>query len=162
MKTALTIGFFDGVHLGHQALLRRLKALPHATILTFSTHPQAVIRPPAPPLLIPFEERIALLKQYAVEVIVLPFTPEFASTAYDALLDQFDLSHIILGAGSVFGNNRAGNEANVRKYGEKRGIIVEYIPKVLFNNEPISSSRIRQALAAGDLNLAHQLLGRKL
>ena len=162
MKTALTIGFFDGVHLGHQALLRRLRALPHATILTFSNHPQTVIKPPAPETLIPLDEKIALLKEYAAEVIVLAFTPEFAETSYEALLSEFDLSHIVLGAGSVFGKNQQGNEANVRKYGESKGIIVEYIPKVLFDNEPISSSRIRQAMAAGDLTLAQKLLGKKL
>lgn len=162
MKTALTIGFFDGVHLGHQKLLKRLREHAHATILTFSTHPQAVIKPPAPPILIPLEEKMALLKPYADEVIVLPFTPEFAATPYDKLLSQFDPTHLILGAGSVFGKNREGNEVNVRKYGESRGIVVEYIPKVLFCNEPISSSRIRQALAAGDQTLAQQLLGRKL
>ncbi len=162
MKTALTIGFFDGVHLGHQELLRRLRQLPHATILTFSNHPQSVIRPPAPSLLIPLEERISLLKEYAAEVIVLAFTPEFAETPYETLLSKFDLSHIILGEGSVFGRDRQGNEANVRKYGEARGIVVEYIPKVLFEDGPISSSRIRQALAAGDLSLAQKLLGKKL
>lgn len=162
MKTALTIGFFDGVHKGHQKLLKRLRECPHATILTFSNHPRAVIKPPAPPALLPLEEKVTLLKLYADDVIVLPFTLEFASTPYDKLLSQFDLTHLILGIGSVFGKNREGNEANVRKYGESQNIVVEYIPKALFQNEPISSSRIRQALATGDQTLAQQLLGRKL
>lgn len=162
MKTALTIGFFDGVHLGHQKLLKRLREQPHATILTFSNHPQSLFNPPAPSLLIPLEEKMALLKQFADEVILLPFTAEFAKTPYDQLLSQFDLSHLILGAGSVFGKNREGNETNIRKYGEDRGIVVEYVSKAFLLNEPISSSRIRQALASGDLNLAHQLLGRQL
>lgn len=161
MKTALTIGFFDGVHLGHQALLKRLRKHPHATILTFSNHPQDVIKPPAPPLLIPFSEKIALLNDYADEVIVLPFTAAFAETSYDELLSQFDLAHLILGTGSVFGKNREGNEANVRKYADARGIKVEYVEKFLYQNEPVSSSRIRKALNEGNITLAHQLLGRK-
>lgn len=159
-KTALTIGFFDGVHLGHQVLLKYLRQHPHTTILTFSNHPQDVIKPPSPPLLIPLEEKLALLKPYADELLVFPFTPEFAATPFDALLAQFDLSHLILGTGSLFGANRQGTEANVRRYAEKHHFIVEYLPKVLFQGEPISSSRIRSALTSGDLNLVKQLLGR--
>ncbi|HSX11106.1 MAG TPA: FAD synthetase family protein [Chlamydiales bacterium] len=160
MKTALTIGFFDGVHLGHQALLRALRLHPHATIVTFSNHPQAVFKPPAPPLLTPLPEKIDLLKTYADEVIVLPFTLAFANTPFDEFLSQYDLSHLVLGAGSSFGKNREGTEANVRKYAASRGITVAYIPKVLLNGEPVSSTRIRQALASGDLTLAKQLTGR--
>lgn len=160
MKTALTIGFFDGVHLGHQVLLKRLRQHPHATILTFSNHPQSVFKPPAPPLILPLEEKVALLKTFADEVIVLPFTLEFAATTYDQLLSQFNFSHLILGSGSVFGKNREGNEANIRAYAQKQSFIVEYIPKVLLYNEPVSSSRIRRAMAAGDTPLINQLLGR--
>ncbi len=162
MKTALTIGFFDGVHLGHLALLKRLREHSHATILTFSNHPQTILKPPAPELLIPLPQKLSLLKQYADEVIVLPFSQELAATPYDELLSRFDLSHLILGTGSVFGRNRDGNEANILKYGEQHGIVVEYIEKTIFNHEPISSSRIRKALAAGDRTLAQQLLGRTL
>ncbi len=160
MKTALTIGFFDGVHLGHRALLKKLRAHPHTTILTFSNHPQSLFKPPAPPLLIPLEEKLTLLKPFADELIVLPFTLEFAATPFDQLLDSFDLSHIVLGAGSVFGKNREGNEEAVRKYAEKKKIHVEYLPKFQWMNEPVSSSRIRRALAAGDQQLAQQLLGK--
>lgn len=159
MKTALTIGFFDGVHLGHQTLLKRLRTHPHATILTFSNHPKDLFNPPAPPLLLPLSEKIALLKTYADEVIVLPFNHELANTPFDTLLSQFDLSHLILGTGSVFGKNREGDEAAVRQYA-KGQFTVEYISKTLFEGEPISSSRIRKALASGNTNLAKQLLGR--
>lgn len=160
MKTALTIGFFDGVHLGHQKILRRLREQPHATILTFSTHPQAFFKPPAPPLLMPLSEKIERLRAFADEVLVLPFDAELATTPYDALLSRFSLSHLILGEGAVFGANRQGTEANVRRYAEPLGIQVEYIPKLLFQGEPISSSRIRRALSLSDLTLAHQLLGK--
>ncbi|MBU6382859.1 MAG: FAD synthetase family protein [Verrucomicrobia bacterium] len=162
MKTALTIGFFDGVHLGHQALLRRLRELPHATILTFSNHPQGLIRPPAPELLISYEERLKQLREYADQVLVVPFTAEFAQMRFDELLDHFDLSHIILGEGSVFGKDRGGTMEAVRLYGLERKIAVEYIPKVLFEGAPISSSRIRKALGEGNTILAEQLLGKRL
>lgn len=162
MKTALTIGFFDGVHIGHRALLSRLREKPHTTIVTFSNHPQSLFHPPAPKLLIPLDEKIAHLKQYADELIVLPFTFEFAATPFDAFLAQFKLSHLLLGAGAVFGKNREGNEENVRKIAKEKGFTVEYLPKVLFKGEPVSSSRIRSALLAGDKQLADQLLGRNL
>ncbi len=160
MKKALTIGFFDGVHLGHQALLRRLSEYPHSTVLTFSNHPRQIICPPAPLLILSLQEKIKLLESFIDEVIVLPFTQELSETPFDQLLDQFELSHLILGAGSVFGKDRQGNEENVRKYAEKRKIIVEYFPKILFEDEPISSSRVRKALEEENIHLATQLLGR--
>lgn len=162
MKTALTIGFFDGVHLGHQALLHKLRRQPHTTILTFNNHPQSIISPPAPKLLISLDEKLKLLKPFADELVVLDFTKEFASTPYYELLDQFDLSSILLGVGALFGKNREGNEENVRKYGREKGIEVEYFPKILFENQIVSSSRIRKAIEDQNINLVQQLLGRKL
>lgn len=160
MKTALTIGFFDGVHLGHRELLRHLRKHPHATILTFSNHPKEILAPPAPTLLLPHHEKMALLKQYADLVVVLPFTRELAETPFDTLLSRFELSHIVLGAGSAFGKGREGNEARVRDYAKARGITVEYIPKFLLDGQPVSSSRIRKIIGEGELILANQLLGK--
>lgn len=162
MKTALTIGFFDGVHLGHQTLLKKLREHPHTTILTFSNHPQSLFHPPGPEPIIPLEEKLALLQPYADELVVKAFDRAFANTPYSTLLSQYNLSHIILGQGSVFGKDRQGDEANVRAYAKALHIQVEYLPKLTLYGEPISSSRIRQALAAGNLTLAQQLLGRKL
>jgi len=160
MKTALTIGFFDGVHLGHRELLSRLRKHPHATILTFSNHPKELLNPPAPELLIPHKEKIALLKSYADLLVILPFTAELAATPFEKLLSQFDLSHLLLGEGSAFGKGREGNEANVRRYAKTKGFTVEYIPKFHFQGKPVSSSWIRDAIGAGDMKLAHQLLGK--
>lgn len=162
MKTALTIGFFDGVHLGHQALLHKLREQPHTTILTFSNHPHTAIKPPAPKQLIPLDKKLKLLKPFADELLVLDFTEDFASTPFDQLLNQFDLSSILLGKGSVFGKDRGGNEENVRKYALEKGIEVEYFSKILFDEEIVSSSRVRKAMEARNLILAKQLLGRKL
>ena len=156
----MTIGFFDGVHLGHLALLKRLKELSPSLILTFSNHPQSLFHPPGPPVLLPLEKKLLLLSHFADEVMVVAFTQEFANTPFDQLLDRFELSHLILGKGAVFGSNREGNEENVKHYAQKKGIIVEYIPKVLWNHEPISSSRIRKAMQEGDFTVVDQLLGR--
>src|SRR5437867_2214641 len=105
MKTALTIGFFDGVHIGHQALLRQLRKYPHSTILTFSNHPQSILNPPPPMPITSLARKKELLQAYCDELIVVPFTLEFASTSFDTLLFQFNPSHLILGSGSVFGRN---------------------------------------------------------
>jgi riboflavin kinase/FMN adenylyltransferase len=160
MKTALTIGFFDGVHLGHQALLKKLRAHPHTTILTFANHPRTVLSPPAPPLLLSLPEKLELLKPFADELLVVPFTLEMAQTPFEKLLDSFDLSHLLLGVGAAFGKDRQGNEERTRAYAAKRGFTVEYVPKLLFEGEPVSSSRIRKALSEKKMNLVNQLLGR--
>ncbi len=119
-----------------------------------------MIKPPAPEPLIPLDEKIALLKEFADEVIVVPFTKEFANTDFRDLLSQFSLSHLILGEGAVFGKGRAGNEENVKKYGTEKQFVVEYVPKLQFEGEPISSSRIRALLKNGQLELAQKLLGK--
>lgn len=158
MKTALTIGFFDGVHVGHQSLLKKLRECPHTTILTFTNHPAAAFGKEPPPLLIPFEEKLSLLKPYADELIIIPFTREFARTTYENLLAQFELSHLILGQGAAFGKNREGTEEKLRS--KPRSFLLEYIPKVFIDSEPVSSSRIRQAIAEKNHPLITQLLGR--
>lgn len=161
-KCSLAIGFFDGVHLGHQALLYRLKQEENPTILTFSNHPKEVLSPPAPKQIIPLEEKLLVLKSFTPRVLVTPFTKEFASTPFDRLLDRFDLSFLILGKGAVFGKDREGDEKKVRSYAEKQGFSVEYFPKTFFDGEAISSSRIREAIEKGDKKLVRQLLGRAL
>jgi riboflavin kinase/FMN adenylyltransferase len=163
-QTALTIGFFDGVHRGHQELLKTLKQQgKHATALTFISPPSTVIRPNLPhsPLLTPWPMKLALLQQSGIDaVILLPFTLEFAATPFDQLLSQFSLSALVLGTGSAFGKNREGNEANIKRFAENRPFSIRYLPKETFEGKAISSSAIRQAIVSGDLQLAAQLLGR--
>lgn len=159
-KTALTIGFFDGVHLGHQALLKRLREVgKHTTLLTYSNHPSTILHAKERPLLISLPQKLELLAPFVDALITIPFTLEFASTSYNDLLSQFSLSHLILGEGSAFGKNREGNEAAIRAYAKKHQFEVEYLPKLKINNEPVSSTRIRSCLAAGNTALAQQLLG---
>jgi riboflavin kinase / FMN adenylyltransferase len=153
MKTALTIGFFDGVHIGHQALLTRLRKEPHTTIFTFSN--------PNPPQLISLEEKLSLLRPYADELIVVPFTLEFAKTPFEKFLSSFNLSYLLLGEGAAFGNGRKGDEKAVKSYAKLNGFVVEYFPKTTYLNEVVSSSRIRKALEEKNFDLANALLGRK-
>ncbi|HSX25931.1 MAG TPA: FAD synthetase family protein [Chlamydiales bacterium] len=160
--TALTIGFFDGVHLGHQALLKSLrKRSDHITVFTFIHHPLQILKPPAPKPICSFHQKLALLKDAQVDIVIaIPFTQEFASTPFDAFLSQFPLTLLLLGEGSAFGKNREGNEENVKAFAAKQGFIAQYLPKLILGNEPISSRRIRASIAAGDFARASQLLGR--
>lgn len=162
--TALTIGSFDGFHLGHQALLKALREKSdHITVLTFINHPSQILNPevPLPGLLLTFPQKLALLKDAGVDVvIVLPFTKELAATPFDLFLDPFQLTYLLLGEGSAFGQGRKGNEENVKAYAAKKGFTVEYLPKILLEEEPISSRRVRAAVAAGDFEMAAKLLGR--
>ncbi len=163
-KTALTIGFFDGMHLGHQALLRRLKQNgTHTAVLTFVHHPLKILKPgaPHPPLLTPWPLKLALMEQMGIDsAILLPFSQEFGETSFEELLSRFDLSHLILGVGSAFGKNREGSEQNIKTFAEKKKFEAHYIPKSTWNGETVSSSAVRKAIGAKNLRLAAQLLGR--
>ena len=163
--TALTIGNFDGVHLGHQALLKRLKErASYTTVLTFTNHPLEILKPEAaPPLLTPLPPKLSLLEELGIDaVIALSFTQELASLPYDLFLQPFPLTHLILGTGEAFGKNREGTPENVLRLAAQRGFIAEYIDKILMDGEPISSRHIRALIQAGDLKTASLLLGRQL
>lgn len=159
---ALTIGTFDGVHLGHQHLLQRLRSYKVPTaLLTFPDHPLRTLQPAkAPRLLTPPELKLHLLAQYHIDfVFLLPFTPSFATTPFDTLLHTLlPLSHLVFGKGALFGRNREGDESKVRKWCETRSIHAEYIDTTQVK---ASSRTIRQAVETGHLEEAEQMLGRK-
>jgi FAD synthase len=160
-SVALTIGMFDGVHLGHQQILRTLRATGQTTaVLTFDPHPLELLRPPAPRQITPLPLKERLLEEFGVDLLItLPFTREFANTPFDALLEAIPLTHLILGEGAVFGKGRQGTEANVRAWARGKPVVIDYLPKLIVDGEPVSSSRIRAALEAGDRNTAERLLG---
>ena len=163
--TALAVGTFDGVHLGHLALLKRLREVsPHCTVLTFSNHPFEILRPgKAPSPIIPLAEKLSLFEQCGIDAaIAIPFTQEIASLSYEAFLKPFSLTHLLLGSGDAFGKGREGNLENLLCLSEERGFKLSYVDKVLLDGQPISSRRIRTALAANDLELASRLLGRPI
>lgn len=173
---ALTIGNFDGVHRGHQALLAQVRAAAdrlgvQAAVMTFDPHPKEFFAnkfnaPDKAPL------RIANLRDklnafaYANmdRVIVEHFSTHFAAYTPDEfikniLVDGLQVKWIIIGEDFCFGAKRAGNIAILREAGKKYGFEVHTIPTVMENNDRISSSSIRDALQQGDFALANQLLG---
>jgi len=170
--TVLTLGVFDGLHLGHQLIMRTvveraraLNAVP--TVITFDPHPRAVLHPEsAPPLLQTFDQKIEAFGVLGVEqAIVVRFTRDFAEIeAEDFLRDvvgeRLQAAEVYLGRGFAFGRNREGNIELLKKVGERLGFRAGEVPEVSLRGQRISSSRIRELLAAGRVNLARRMLGR--
>ncbi len=166
--TELAVGFFDGVHIGHQKLLaamiesaREKGAKPVA--FTFTNHPALVYAPErAPKLLTSTAERFALLKKFGVEgIVALDFTKEVAAQAPEDFADYLrttfpQLGTIFCGPNWTFGCNGLGNAAFLRE----KGFSVTEVRFAQLHGEAVSSTRIRKALAGGDLPLAAKLLGR--
>ena len=166
--TAVAIGNFDGLHLGHQRVLQPIRASRRGvrTVLTFYPHPQEVLTGRKHLLLTPPAEKLALLAQMGFEqVVLLPFTPALArQTPADfiqTILEQgLHVRHLSVGWDFCFGHRRAGNAQTLQAWGSKGCIPVEVIPEVQLNGERVSSSRIRAALATGEVAAAAELLGR--
>ncbi len=168
----LAAGFFDGVHLGHQEVLDsardRARALDGAAwALTFDPHPLKVLVPAAaPPLLTGCAHKLMLLARRGMDgAIVLPFTARTAAIAPEAFLAQLargipSLRAIFVGADWTFGQGGRGNVAQLVRWAAARGITITVEPPVTYAGAPISSSRIRAAVADGRLNEAAAMLGR--
>ncbi len=170
MGRAVAVGFFDGVHLGHKALLSLLKGEAKKRnlsplVLTFSNHPQEVLGKGSPPRLTTNEERRTLLEAEGVEVAEIPFTPELASlTAKEfgekVLRKKFDARLLALGEGAKLGR---GGETSAREAPEifrPLGIEVVVQPPVTVEGQIVSSSLIRSLLLEGKVEKALRLLGR--
>ena len=157
---SIAVGFFDGVHLGHQAILKGADAA-----LTFRNHPLTVLAPEkAPRLIMSCEERVAAIKACGVRnVTVLEFTPELAEMPAEEFVDSFlkrkgfRFSTVRCGANWRFGKGGAGDAAFLRE----RGVEVEVVPYAEYRGERVSSSRIRAALERGEIEDANAMLGRK-
>lgn len=164
--TALTIGTFDGLHRGHRALLERLLSFGGTTtVLTFANHPLSFLRPhlPPPKPLLSLEEKLQRFEEMGIDhVVVLPFDATLANMDYHILLAHFALTHLLLGEGSVFGKHREGTKENLARLSLVRAFHLEYFPMLLWEGAPISSQRIRDALAKGDTKIATSLLGRPI
>ena len=170
--TVLTLGVFDGLHLGHQRIMQtvveRARAVEaHATAITFDPHPRAVLHPEsAPPLLQTLDQRLANLEVLGVEqTIVIPFTREFASQPAedfmsDIIHDRLHAKEVYLGKGFAFGKDRGGNIALLKSMSEKLGFVADEVDEVRLRGHRVSSSKIRQLLAEGRINLARRMLGR--
>src|SRR3954453_22232005 len=170
--TVLTLGVFDGLHLGHQLIMRTVAERARAvgavpTVISFDPHPRAVLHPEsAPPLLQTFDQKIEAFGVLGIEqTIVVRFTKEFASIRAEDFLREvvYELLHaleVYLGRGFAFGRNRAGNIELLRKASGHLGFHADEVPEVRLRNQRISSSRIRNLLAEGRVILARRMLGR--
>ncbi len=168
----LTLGVFDGLHLGHQLIISRvveraraLRAVP--TVLTFDPHPRAVLHPEsAPPLLQTFDQKVEAFGVLGVEqTIVVRFTREFAEVRAeeflrDVVYERLHAREVYLGRGFAFGRGREGDINLLRRVSGELGFFADEVPEVRLRGQRISSSRIRELLAAGRVNLARRMLGR--
>lgn len=171
--TVLTVGTFDGVHLGHRLVLERLEARAAATglksvLVTFAPHPMEVVNPAnAPHLLTVGDEKLEVLVESSLHYLaVLPFTPSLAQydapTFVDAVLrERFGMRELLIGYDHGFGRGRSGDADVLRRLGDQRGFGVEVVPAVAGpDGRPISSTSIRRSVAGGDLERAAGALGR--
>lgn len=170
--TVLTLGVFDGLHLGHQRIMqtvveraRAVSAVP--TAITFDPHPRAVLHPEsAPPLLQTLDQRLANFEVLGIEqAIVIPFDREFASLPAEEFLadivrDRLHAKEVYLGKGFAFGKGRGGNIELLRKMSAELGFKADEVDEVRLRGHRISSSRIRKLLDEGRVNLARRMLGR--
>ena len=167
----LSIGNFDGVHLGHQALLRAMAVDAHqrsrqAGLLTFDPHPATVLRPHSPqPYLTTIAERLAVLQNVGLDfVVVYPFTLETARTPaltfIARLKDALHLGALWVGPDFALGRNREGDVNALRALGETTGFTVHTIDPQIIGGDEVRSGRIRQHLQEGQVEIAAQLLGR--
>ena len=171
-RSVVTIGEFDGVHTGHQRIVRRAAglagelALP-VVVVTFDPHPDEVVRPGShPPLLSTARRRGELLAGLGVDaVLLLPFTLEFSRLGPDefvqaVLVDRLHAARVVVGENFRFGHRAAGNVALLGELGEKYDFAAEGVPLLAGAGETISSTGIRARLAAGDVAGAARDLGR--
>ncbi|MCH8898245.1 MAG: bifunctional riboflavin kinase/FAD synthetase [Chloroflexi bacterium] len=169
--TVLTIGAFDGVHLGHQHLLKRLiqRAQPgrHPGVITFSNHPATVLRPDFQVSYINTpQDKIDLIKIQGVELVIsLEFTKELSQIGADEfvqmLVGSLRMKGLVIGPDFAFGKGRQGNEAFLKNAGEQLGFWVETVEPLLLDGSAVRSRRIRESITEGDVSTANHLLGRK-
>jgi len=173
-RTAVTVGTFDGVHLGHFDVLHRLAARARAAgmasvLVTFAPHPNEVVRPSAVPMLLtPGMEKFEALATIGIDYCaVLPFTRDLAElTAAEfvrqVLRPRFRMEALMIGHDHGFGRDRAGGREHLMALGRSDGFAVEQVERVsLGDGTVVSSSGIRTAVANGDLEAARRMLGRR-
>ena len=170
-KTYVTIGTFDGVHFGHQKIIEKLideakKAGKKSVVLTFFPHPRMVLQKDVSLELInTIEERATLLEKTGLDYLIIhPFSKEFSRmTALefvrDILVNQLNISKLIIGYDHHFGKNREGNITQLTEYSHLYDFEVEEIPAQDIDDVSVSSTKIRRALATGNLKTANNFLG---
>ncbi len=169
--TVLTIGSFDGIHRGHQYLISRIIARAReiggaSALVTLHPHPKIVLRPNSPlQYLSTIEERIDLLAPLSLDyMVILPFSLEYsqirARDFVQMLIDHLNMKELITGSDFALGYKREGNIEFLKALGKEKGFAVNVVEPQKFDNQIMSSTRIREMIAAGDLEDATRLLGR--
>jgi riboflavin kinase/FMN adenylyltransferase len=170
--TVLTLGVFDGLHLGHQLVMRtvverarKVGAVP--TVITFDPHPRAVLHPEsAPPLLQTLDQKVDGFGGLGIEqTIAIRFTEEFSQIRAedflrDVVKERLQAKEVYLGRGFAFGHKREGNIELLRRVSADLGFFADEVPEVRLRGHRVSSTRIRTLLSEGRVNLARRMLGR--
>lgn len=168
-KLALALGTFDGLHRGHLNVLNEAKAFALEgfvpAMLMFDTHPQSILKGIAPPLLITREDKEDFARQNGVLPVHISFedirdlSPE--EFLRDILIEKYNVGAVICGENFLFGKDGGGNSKILCELCEKYGIIYKMAQSIEYKGEMISATRIREALAKGDIKTANEMLGRK-
>ncbi|MBS1789255.1 MAG: bifunctional riboflavin kinase/FAD synthetase [Acidobacteria bacterium] len=170
--TVLTLGVFDGLHLGHQAIIRTvversllIDATP--TLVTFDPHPRQVLKPEtAPPLLQTFHQKAEGLRLLGIQqIIVLEFNQQLAALSAEAFVEKYIVNglqarEVYLGKGFAFGHQRQGNIELLQQLSRQLGFLAAEVPEVRLRGHRISSTMVRMLLKAGRVNVARRMLGR--
>ncbi len=168
----LTIGTFDGVHLGHRKIIARLHDLAigrngESIIFTFDPHPRKIVAPGESSLriLTTLDEKIELFEQSGIDhLIIYPFTAEFAQLSYEQfveqiLVDQIHTKYLVVGYDHKFGKNRKGDFEFLKNCADRFDFQIEKLDVLLMNESHISSTKIREAIQRGDFETANAFLG---
>jgi riboflavin kinase/FMN adenylyltransferase len=171
-KVCLAIGMFDGVHLGHQQVIRQtiLDARQHnglAIAITFDRHPNSIVAPErTPPLIYSLEQKLREISKLGVDaILLLEFTREFSQKAAEQFVQELsedfrNIYSICVGSNFTFGCRRSGNVDLLKRMGQELGFRVHGLSAVALDGQVVSSTRIRDAIRAGDLDSAAEMLGR--
>lgn len=168
----LTVGTFDGVHLGHRKIITRLIDLAktkngESVIFTFDPHPRKIVSPGESNLrlLTTIEEKITLFEKSGIDhLIIYPFTPEFAQLSYEQfvkeiLIEKIHTKYLVVGYDHKFGKNRQGDFEFLKNCADRFDFHVEKLDVLLINESNISSTKIREAIQNGDFETANTFLG---
>jgi riboflavin kinase/FMN adenylyltransferase len=170
--TVMTLGVFDGLHLGHQLIVRTVVERARAigavpTVITFDPHPRSVLHSEsAPPLLQTLDQKVEGFGVLGIEqTIVVRFDEAFSRIRAedflsDVVMDRLHAKEVYLGRGFAFGHNREGNIELLRRVSKELGFFADEVPEVRLRNQRVSSSKVRELLSEGKVNLARRLLGR--
>jgi len=171
-NSVITIGTFDGVHLGHQKILHTVKEYAEkykgeSIVITFDPHPRELLFPEKPlQTITPLEKKINLIRSYGIDhVVVVPFTASFAAlSAVDYirsfLVEKFHPKAIVIGYDHHFGQDREGNIQLLKKEQENHGYELVEISEQLVDESKVSSTQIRRAIQAGDMQACYAMTGR--